>query len=107
MFYGFKLGLKPASNNTYFYPEMASPYADALPDFAGPGKRELRQGARKTCEVSQKRGFDLKITYSVQFGSKSLRIVRDLRRNHGTCYSWMLISSQNWVQKMLQRTREP
>ena len=26
----------------YTIPEMASPYADALPDFAGPGRRVLR-----------------------------------------------------------------
>ena len=31
------------------FPEMASPYADALPDFAGPGRRVLRQGARQKC----------------------------------------------------------
>ena len=30
-------------------PEMASPYADALPDLAGPGRRALGQGARQKC----------------------------------------------------------
>ena len=30
-------------------PEMAPPYADALPDLAGPGRRALGQGARQNC----------------------------------------------------------
>jgi hypothetical protein len=28
--------------NIYIYPERALPYADALPDLAGPGRRPLR-----------------------------------------------------------------
>ena len=56
---------------------MASPYADALPDFAGPGRRVLRQGARQKCAgfsemrvlpnkaQVMKHDSELKITYSI------------------------------------------
>ena len=40
-------------SSLYRIPEMASPYADALPDFAGPGRRVLRWPFGSQAKVCQ------------------------------------------------------
>ena len=42
------------------YPEMASPYADALPDLAGPGRRALLQGATQKQRIQSPIGTKTK-----------------------------------------------